>query len=87
MSARYLFSRREGSSALFTSELPPTAYDLELIEVGLLEVVRLADLHQAAPDGSWRPLAQGELTTVVVEGKVCGPFHGPAAGPGSGVSD
>jgi hypothetical protein len=80
MNATFLFICREGSSHIFTSEIPPTAYDLESIAVGTLDVVRLADLRRLNELGEWEALEAGELATVVVDGETRGPFHAAIEG-------
>lgn len=78
MKPKYLFVCREGSTDVFTSDSAPTAHDIESIDVGLLDIIRLDDLHRLNASGIWEPIEDGIVTTVVVDGEERGPFHAAA---------
>lgn len=72
---RYLVMFKGGSSGVFTvTEL--TESDLEIAEVGLADIVRLADLVWFK-DGEWVPVPPGILTQADEEISDQRPFHVP----------
>jgi hypothetical protein len=77
MNARYVMIGRDASSAVFFTEDAPTAHDIESVQVGMLQIVRLADLHCVDRNGGWTPIDPGGLTTVEIDGERHGPFHVP----------
>jgi len=59
--ARYIiFTTEPDSKTMLVTT--PTANDLEFADVGIYEIVRLADLHRYVR-GEWHPIPRGVLTT------------------------
>jgi hypothetical protein len=78
MKPKYLFVCREGSTDVFTTDSAPTPHDIETIGTGLLDIIRLEDLHRLNSSGVWESIKAGIITNVVIEGEDSGPFHAAA---------
>ena len=77
MNARYLMIGPEGANGIFVTDDPPTAYDIESVQIGTLQIIRLDDLHCMDANGSWTAIEEGAITTVEIDGESRGPFHVP----------
>ena len=78
MKPKYIFVCREGSTDVFTTDTAPTPCDVESIGTGLLDIIRLEDLHRLNSSGVWEPIENGILTSAVIDGEESGPFHAAA---------
>ena len=66
MAQKYIFvcddSRGDFRIRIFTVETPTFA-DFESVKVGLLSIIRLADMHAFGADGKWYPISHGVPVT------------------------
>ena len=58
MDPRFLYVFGE-SERFCLSSLPPTSADYAAAAVGVIAIIRLADLHVYSRGNSWRPIAPG----------------------------
>ncbi len=70
---RYLFVSDQGQ--VFCCHDEPTTEDLANAAVGVVTLVRLADLHRFGTDEAWRPIPPGELANAEIGDDRSPPFH------------
>lgn len=58
---RYVYVMKEGGSGVFVIPDEPTTGDVENVQVGLLEIIRLSDMAYMDRDGRWCLLKAGVL--------------------------
>jgi len=69
---------KEGGSGVFATSDEPASGDIESVQTGLLEIIRLADLTHLDRDGQWRPAERGVLFTKEQHPEIEMPTHYPA---------
>lgn len=70
---RYLFVSDQG--CVFTCHDEPTTEDFANAAVGIVTLVRLADLHRYDVDEAWAPVPPGELANAEIGDDRSPPFH------------
>lgn len=63
LDARYLYVLKDATGVFYVTG-EPTLGDIERVEAGGLEILRLFDMWHLGADGAWHPPTVGGLTTI-----------------------
>lgn len=63
LDARYLYVLKDTTGVFYVTG-EPTQGDIERVNAGGLEIIRLSDMRRLDQDGAWHPPAVGGLSTI-----------------------